>query len=257
VQQAFEVAADEQACIRLAMELVGHVQEALQCPHANHVLRKCITTMQSSSLQFLIDELVQEGAEAIADAARHRYGCRIIEALLKNCSANQVRELVQYLLAEAAALSVHMYGNFVMQRLLENGTDDQRHHICVVLLVDIIGTGSNFYGAAVLGTAMKHALPEDQRSLARAVVNTNGLFAAILRFRHGRNVKEQLFRALSPSDHQLANEQLEEAPLKVPRNSQLSCEGKPSPCTVPLAPEAPRPNRFRKTVAPVASFKMS
>ena len=42
VQQAIEEASDDVRC-SLVAELCGHVLDAMRCPHANHVLQKCIT----------------------------------------------------------------------------------------------------------------------------------------------------------------------------------------------------------------------
>jgi len=218
VQAAFDMAGSDQARVRLAMELFGHVREASQCPHANHVLRKCINTMHPSSLKFMIDELAKEGAEGVGELVRHRYGCRILEALLRNCSADQLQPLVRHLLVDAVALCLHMYGNFVIQRLLEYGTDDQRHYISSILRANMIAMGSNFYGSVVIGTALKHSLREDQLLLARSVLSVNGLLAAILHFRHGKLVKDQLFAVLEPCDQEFALVQLKATPMKTPRS---------------------------------------
>ena len=43
VQRAIEEAADDVTRSRLVTELAGHVLDAMRCPHANHVLQKCIT----------------------------------------------------------------------------------------------------------------------------------------------------------------------------------------------------------------------
>jgi hypothetical protein len=217
VQDAFDVAADDEARVYLAMELVGHVHEASQCPHANHVLRKCIRTMLPESLQFIIDEFVKEGAEAIRQTVHHRYGCRIIEALLKNCSNDQMCELVRYFVVDVIALSSHMYGNFIIQRLLEHGSDDQRQAVSLALRASIRDVGSNFYGSVVILAALKYGLAEDRLLLARTLLDVNGLLSMTMRFRHGECIKDQLLELLEPCEHYLVSTQLVVAPLKIPR----------------------------------------
>jgi hypothetical protein len=220
VQEAFDAAGSEQERVLLAMELVGHVREAFQCPHANHVLRKCITTMLPSSVQFVIDEFVKGGAEAMGEAARHRYGCRILEALMKKCSIEQLSGLVQYFLMDSLALTLHMYGNFIIQRLLEHGSQEHRHFLCAVIQVNLVCVATNFYGAVVLGSAMKYGPQADQLVLARAILGVNGLLRSLMRFRHGETVKQRIFDLLEPSDYSQANYELHAVPLKVPRNLQ-------------------------------------
>merc|ERR1740123_724110 len=111
------------------MELRGHVAKALRCPNANHVLQKCIATVNSEYLQFIIDELLGRSG-LVTQAARHRYGCRIVQQLLKKCSHEQVQGIAGLLLEDATMLSCHSFGNFVMQHLLEYGTEDQR--LCLI-----------------------------------------------------------------------------------------------------------------------------
>jgi len=226
VQDAIETAEDEKARLGLAMELSGHVWEALQCPHANHVVRKFITTMSAPSLQFLVEELVHEGADVVREAARHRYGCRIVEVLLKTCSVEQVCEMVQNLLPDVADLSLRMYGNFVVQRILEHGSDGHRCYINQLLRANVASIASNFYGSAVVGAALKHCAHEDCVSLAQAILGVNGLLCAMLRFRHSQGIKEQLLNILGASDQELLQKELQAPPMKAPRSDRTFIEHK-------------------------------
>jgi len=223
VQDAIVLAGTEAARILLAMELSGHILEALQCPHANHVLRKFITTMAPPSIQFLIDELVHEGEEAIAETAKHRYGCRILEALIKTCEMHQLSGMVEHLLPHVVALSTRMYGNFVVQRLLEHGSDAQRFHICQALRTDVATIASNFYGSIVVGAALKHGTHEHRVNLSRDIIRVNGLLSTIARFRHGQIVKEQILVVLETSEQELAS--------MYPEGDSASVEFKPSKVT--------------------------
>merc|ERR1712232_979416 len=62
VQKALEDCKSSEDFRSVAVQLTGHVWEAMRCPHANHVLRKVVQTIPASSLDFVIDEIVQEGA---------------------------------------------------------------------------------------------------------------------------------------------------------------------------------------------------
>ena len=48
VQLAIEQATDELRRLLVA-EVAGHVLDAMRCPHANHVLQKCITSSRPES----------------------------------------------------------------------------------------------------------------------------------------------------------------------------------------------------------------
>merc|ERR1712139_268606 len=73
VQQALEDAESESVRGSIARELRGHILDAMQCPHANHVLQKCASILEASSLQFVIDEIAREDAQTICKLAQHRY----------------------------------------------------------------------------------------------------------------------------------------------------------------------------------------
>merc|ERR1712218_69696 len=104
----------------------------MRCPHANHVLQKCITLLQPDDVQFIVDELLGRDG-LMVQATKHRYGCRIVQQLLKRCPSEQVERIVEVLLSDALALSCHPFGNFVMQCLLEHGTEDQRYRMICTL----------------------------------------------------------------------------------------------------------------------------
>merc|ERR1712190_562957 len=106
----------------IAAELQGHVWQALVCPHANHVLQKCIMSMRPQTCQFIIDELIME--KKVASGAQLKYGCRVIQRLLEHCREDQVHEICEKLLASGIELSGHHFGSYVMQHLAEYGTRD-------------------------------------------------------------------------------------------------------------------------------------
>lgn len=187
VQAAFDNGSDD-VCLALAHELRGHVNEALHSPHANFVVRKCVERTSPLHLQFVIDELLMVGSAGIHEAARHRYGCRIIEALLITCPSVQLQPIASLLLEDISGLCGHMYGNFVMQKLLEHGTDDQIKCILEVLHIELGTLGASFYGSAVYGTALKTVPIEDRCLLASSLASNPNILVALSRFKHGPEI---------------------------------------------------------------------
>ena len=133
VQQALEDAGSDDVRMALTQELHGHVWEAMKCRNANHVLQRCVTTTRSAALQFIIDEIMKEGAAAVRRAARHQFGCRILQRLLEHCPQSQVECLVELLLEDAVGTAKHTFGNYVMQHVMEHGTPSQRHRLSAQL----------------------------------------------------------------------------------------------------------------------------
>lgn len=169
MQDAFEYASDQER-LTLASELKGHVWQALKCGNANHVLQKCITTMKPANVQFIINELTHNGTGGAAHAARHRFGCRVIERLLEHCSAEQLHPLVEELLADCDALSSHIYGYYCMQHLIEHLEPEVAIRISAALEQNLSRITPESYVGAVIGSALTKASNIGAQSLAAALL---------------------------------------------------------------------------------------
>jgi pumilio RNA-binding family len=223
IQRAFESASTETEREALAAELQGHVCEAMRCPHANYVLQKCVSVMRPASLQFIIDELTLKSPGMVTFAARHKYGCRIIQRLLEHCLPAQVQNLADRLLDDAVATSLHPYGNYVMQHLVEHGTSEQRRFLSRLLQEHADVVGSDAHAGAVVGKAMTFGSRADQADLARALTRPPGLLPCMARNRHGYSAARATLRVLEGADYVEACRQIlaEEPSLRSSRYGQL------------------------------------
>jgi len=123
VQKAIEVA-DAARREAIIGQLKGSVVDMYKSPHANHVLSKLIEVLPNDLVDFVLAEIEDEGA--VVAAAKHQYGCRVIERLIEHCRDDQASGLVGKLLDEAEALCCHQYGNFVMQHIFEHGSEEAK-----------------------------------------------------------------------------------------------------------------------------------
>lgn len=208
LQHALEAAASEEERLAIAMELQGHVWDAMRCPHANYVLQKSIALLSPLASQFVIDEVVKKGERAIAQAARHKYGCRILQRLLERCNCEQVSHLVEALLSDAISTSRHPYGNYVMQHLLEHGTKDQRSTLIKMLEQHAPVAGADEYACAVVGKAMLCGQRDDQVALARALAKAPETISFMARTRHGHVAARLVLKTLEGSEHDQARGQI-------------------------------------------------
>lgn len=213
VQQALERAISDEDRQSLASELAGHVWEALRCPHANFVIQKCISTLRPQAAQFIIDEIMRGNASGdrssgASQAARHRYGCRILERLLEHCPPGQVERLVEEIINDSVSLAKHPYGNYVIQHLLEHGQPDQRRRVTKLLQVNAHSAGSDCYARAVISKALSFGQREDQVALARALLREPGLICTMARTRHGHVAAKFILQNLEVGDREEACRQL-------------------------------------------------
>jgi hypothetical protein len=207
VQLALEDAKEDHLRVTIALELRGHVAEALRCPHANHVVQKCITSMKPTASQFILNELLTEPG-IILEAARHKYGVRIIQRFLEHYPSSQVMNLTDYLLSEFSELARHPYGNYVLQTLLEHGTTEQRHHFAEALVKDAVAISQDTFGCAVISSAMSYLERNDQLTLARRILHVPGLWALMSHARHGHQAVRCILQVLEGTEHDSAKQKL-------------------------------------------------
>ena len=68
--------------------------------------RKCIELIPPEKLGFLFEEM---SGHAVT-AARHRYGCRVLERLLEHCPSSQTAPLIEEVLLGTQQLCRHTFG---------------------------------------------------------------------------------------------------------------------------------------------------
>jgi len=186
VQDALEQG-DNRTCAAIASEMRGHVWEAVESPHANHVLQKCIGKSPPEASQFIIDELMNR-SRAATYLARHKFGCRIVERLLEHCRPEQLRQMIGDILTEAKSLCVHRFGNFVIQHLFEHGSKDEKRELAVVVLACMPKLSSDPQGVGVIAKALEFAPVEEQVALARVLLQAPHQLMCLASHRHGQEV---------------------------------------------------------------------
>jgi hypothetical protein len=221
VQEALDHCACVDAGIAIAAHFKGRVIEAIRCPHANHVLRKIIMTLPPTHSTFVIEEIVEKGLDGVREIATHRYGCRIMEELLKNCSHAQLAELADSLLVDSELLCIHMYGNYVMQSLLRNASSMQRQKLVKTIIDHAVLIGSNFYGCSVLAHVLD-ASTDESRLLTRNLLSVDGLLTAMNSHKHGKAIVEGLLADTVGEEFEAVKKQLALPAIRVTRAAKQS-----------------------------------
>jgi hypothetical protein len=155
VQAAFQNASSDEEIMELMFELQGHAWEALKCPHANYALAEGIKVARNGQSQFIIDELTQYGPYKVVEAARHRYGCRIIQRLFESCTAKQMAQIVEILLSDSAQLMKHTFGHYVILHLFDYGSLDVVLRLLSALEEQVPTMNADGCIAAVMGKALE------------------------------------------------------------------------------------------------------
>lgn len=244
VQRALELADDYQQ-VHLMEELKGHIREALESPHANHVLQRAIELMRPSAVKFVLPELAQWGKPAAL--ARHRYGCRVLERLIEHFPPMHLAGFLTEVLEDALELCRHVYGNFVMQHVLEHGEQAHRRRIIDVLCSDLSGAALDQHACSVLDKALSYGAIEDQQQLAEQVLKEPGLLAAMANMRGGFAATQRLFKVVEGPLLDEARTQLVSQAQEIQRTKHgraLICTVLPDYNVQPM-PSVPSPARVR------------
>eukprot|EP00440_Ansanella_granifera_P031586 gb/GFBE01034286.1/.p1 GENE.gb/GFBE01034286.1/~~gb/GFBE01034286.1/.p1 ORF type:complete len:338 (+),score=63.10 gb/GFBE01034286.1/:1-1014(+) len=194
VQHAIDIAPDDEARLAIAEELYGHEWEAMRCPHANHVLQKCIEKLRPESVQFIVDALRVD--DLPSQAARHKFACRIVQRLLEHCPNEQVSDIIQTIIDEASHIACHPYGNYVVQHILKHGNDKQRGILASNVIEGIRDLCSDPYGCAVVCCVMSTASHELRAALAERLVGKPHLLVQLACSRHGHPAAKEVMEVL-------------------------------------------------------------
>lgn len=193
LQSAFDEA-DSGCRAALANELRGNVCKVLDSPHANHVLQRVVELLAPQSVRFILQELSQGQNPAVL--ARHRFGCRVLERLIEHFPAPWLSEFLQGVLEDTANLCGNQYGTFVMQHILEHGLPAHKRRIAEALLLDVQWAALDPNAVGVLDSALSYAPLEDQKRLATAILECNGLVHSMACSRRGHSAAVRLLRVL-------------------------------------------------------------
>jgi len=204
VQQLLDDAANDSEFEALALELQDHVGEAAMCPHANHVLRKCISPRAPRAFAMILHEFMSQDPEDIVQLARHRYGCRIIEKMFEVSEASQIDELCNILLEHAKDICMHAFGNYTMQHFLTHGPVRHRRELIQILADEIAEIGANFHAPAVITVALKQGTEEQAAILANALLKVPGLMAQMTRTKHGHAAVKLAMESLNEAEQEIA-----------------------------------------------------
>ena len=125
IQKALEsIPLDQQQLI--IQELDGNVLKCVKDQNGNHVVQKCIETVEPSCLQFIIAAVFRG---QVFSLSTHPYGCRVIQRILEHCTPEQTGPVLEELHSHTEALIQDQYGNYVVQHVLDRGKPEDKSKI--------------------------------------------------------------------------------------------------------------------------------
>jgi hypothetical protein len=176
----------------LASCLRGSIREAMRSMHGNYVVQEIVKMLPSASTAWIPQELMGAGSEA----ARHRFGCRIVCRLLEHYSPSDeyAVALLTEVFADAPALVRHAYGTYVVRHGLEFGLLGHRQQIVYALWSDLFGNAKHQYGSRVVEAALTFCADADRDAIANELASNLGNLIVLAKSVSGRHVVKALLR---------------------------------------------------------------
>jgi hypothetical protein len=205
----------------MSMEFYGHVCDALESPHAHHVLQRIVELMPPSSVSFILHELQYKWNPTFV--ARHRFGCRVLERVIEHFPAcphagSELAYFLEGILQDAAPHCYHSFSTFVMQHILEYGSVDQQRAIVNSLCSDLWRAALDMHAVGCLDKALSFQPFEDQVALASAILDSEGLLTRMALTRKGLPVARRLLRVIDGANLEQARRQLSGDAAKLARS---------------------------------------
>lgn len=210
VQKALEALPHED-CVALASELQPYTLHCMSDQNANHVIQKCIQTVQPS-------DGVRDMMEAIAGnslaLARHSFGCRSVQRLLQHCTIEEIVESVTSdVMGSILELTQNQFGNYVVQHLVGQGPEDARNAIMEVILPMASSLACHKFASNVMETCLKRC-PVTQRDALIAELLTPSdphapTVSAVARDQYGNYVLQRALEVASVEQRDALFEELQ------------------------------------------------
>lgn len=202
-------AVNDEACIALMSGFKGHVWEVITCPYGHRVLSSFITFMPPAASEFILAEVLQRGSAGVAEAVRHKYASRVLMLVMDHFNAEQLRGLVDHLLADLPTLASHPVASRLLQHIFTSGACDEHRLVLTQRLVGAAhGLELNRHSCATLDSALRWPSPWAQAPLAQALLSGPDLAACMAHSRHGHRVVMRLLDLANAAGVELLRQQL-------------------------------------------------
>lgn len=151
VQKAIESINSREEIKIVRKALKGSVVPLIQDLNGNHVIQKCINTMEPNDKQFIYDAVAQHCVQV----ATHKHGCCVMQRCIDYASHEQRMQLIEEIKEHALELVQDAFGNYVVQYCLDLGMEDVCEKITIKLLGHIGYLSTQKFSSNVVEKCLK------------------------------------------------------------------------------------------------------
>jgi pumilio RNA-binding family len=137
--------------------------------NGNHVVQKCIETVEPSCLQFIIEAFRGQ----VFILSTHPYGCRVIQRILEHCNQEQKDIVLEEMHNHTEALIQDQYGNYVVQHVLDHGLDKDKSKIVNCVRGKVLHLSQHKFASNVVEKCVQNATKMEKAVLIDEVCTVN------------------------------------------------------------------------------------
>uniref|UniRef100_A0A183CQ79 PUM-HD domain-containing protein n=1 Tax=Globodera pallida TaxID=36090 RepID=A0A183CQ79_GLOPA len=134
-----------------------------------HVMNTIFEFIEPQRLQFFVDAILYSPLDSVASLSLHEYGYLVIRSLLKHCTEQQKRLVLEQLHDIVLTLATDKYGCFVIEHVIEHGLPEDRERIVRSLHENVLTLITDPYGNFVIQHVIEHGLPENRERIVRSL----------------------------------------------------------------------------------------
>lgn len=151
VQKAIESISSREEIKIVRKALKGSVVPLIQDLNGNHVIQKCINTMEPNDKQFIYDAVAQHCVQV----ATHKHGCCVMQRCIDYASHEQRMQLIEEIKDHSLELVQDAFGNYVVQYSLDLGIEEVCEKIAEKLLGHIGYLSTQKFSSNVVEKCLK------------------------------------------------------------------------------------------------------
>ncbi|GMM57809.1 Puf4 protein [Maudiozyma humilis] len=140
--------------------------------NGNHVIQKCLQTLEPENFQFIFDAICND----CVTIATHRHGCCVLQRCLDYGTKEQCNTLCDKLLSLIDRLTLDPFGNYVVQYIITKETEkkeyDYTYKIVHLIKLKIVELSVHKFGSNVIEKLLR--TPVVAETLILELVNNKG-----------------------------------------------------------------------------------
>mmetsp|Transcript_17549 Transcript_17549/g.31664 ORF Transcript_17549/g.31664 Transcript_17549/m.31664 type:complete len:474 (+) Transcript_17549:2475-3896(+) len=176
VQKLIEVVGNTKPAIKIIRALKPSVTILAQDINSNHVIQRCLNSMQSPLNQFIFDAACTH----LVDISTLRHGCCVLQRCLDAADSTQRERLVSCIVDHAVELVQDAYGNYVVQYVLDLYESNVNAQLAQLFMSNMLTLARQKFSSNVIEKCLQQNEPVVQDQMIKVIGSPANIAAMLL-----------------------------------------------------------------------------